>query len=133
MGAVAGFLGNGVVSGNFSPADQPARRILREQGHLVDRDCIQLHQPPGLGNLLFNEVGIEILKVREADQLRDIGVIPDIPFFIRVAVAPFFCGEAEERHVEEIGFGCIHPVDLRCAEFFRDQVLFDRGPCEYAH
>ncbi len=92
----------------------------------MDGDCIQLYQPPGLGNILADEVGIEILEIREADQLRDIGIIPDIPFFIRVAVAPFFCGEAEERHVEEIGFGCIHPVDLRCAEFFRDQILFDR-------
>lgn len=63
---------------------------------------------------------------READKLRNIGVIPDIPFFIRVAVAPFFCGEPEESHVEKIGFGCVHPVDLGRVELFRDQVLFDR-------
>ena len=92
----------------------------------MDRDCIQFYQPIGLGNIFADEMCIEILEVGEADQLRDIGVIPDIPFFIRVAVAPFFCGESEERHVEEIGFGCVHPVDLGRVEFFWDQVLFDR-------
>jgi hypothetical protein len=92
----------------------------------VDRDCIQFCQPLGLENIFANKMRVEVLKVREADQLRDIGVIPDIPFFVRVVVAPFFCREPEESHVEKIGFGCVHPVDLGLLELFRDQVLFDR-------
>jgi len=39
-----------------------------------------------LGLLIHSEMS-EVLK------LRDISIITDIPFFIRVAVAPFFCGE----------------------------------------
>ena len=91
----------------------------------MDCDCIQFYQPLGLGNIFSNEMCIEILKIREADKLRDIGIIPDIPFFIRIAVAPFFCGEPEEGHVEKIGFGCVHPVDLGRVELVWDQVLFD--------
>ena len=74
----------------LSPADQPSRRIPGEQGHLVDCDCIQFYQPLGLGNIFTNKMCVEVLQIREADPLRDISVIPDIPFLIRVAVAPFF-------------------------------------------
>ncbi|MFA4860993.1 hypothetical protein [Methanoregula sp.] len=38
------------------PPDQPGRRVLREQGHLVDRDCIQFYQPVRLGNVFDYEM-----------------------------------------------------------------------------
>ncbi len=91
----------------------------------MDGDCIQFYQAPRRGNVLSDEVRIEILQIRKTHQLRDIGIIPDIPLFVRVAVPPFFCRGPEERHVEEICFGCIHPVDLCRVELSRDQVLFD--------
>lgn len=33
------------------PADHPSRPLPREQGHLVNRDCIQFCQPLGLGDI----------------------------------------------------------------------------------
>jgi hypothetical protein len=110
----------------FSSTFQPGRRILGEKGHLVDCYCIQFYKPFRLGNILADEVGIEILEIREADKLRDIGVIPDITALVRVAVPPFFCSGPEERHVEEIGFRCVDPVDLGRVELGWDQVLFNR-------
>ena len=96
----------------FFPADQFDIFILREQGHLVDGNHVQFCQSFGLWEVFADEMSVEVFKVGEADELRDVGIIPDIALFVRVAVPPFFCGTPEECHIEEIGFGCIYLGDL---------------------
>ena len=54
--------------------------ILRQDFHLTDGDGVELCQPLGLRHSFADEHGIQVLQIGKADQLRDIGVVTDIPF-----------------------------------------------------
>ena len=55
----------------------------------------------------------------------DIGIIADVAFLARMSVAPLFGGRAEERRVQDIGFGSVNDVDLLFGQLRRDEVLFN--------
>ena len=59
--------------------------ILRQNLHLADGDGIEFCQPFGLRHPLVDEHRIQVLQIGQADQLRDIGVVTDIPFQIGMA------------------------------------------------
>ena len=60
--------------------------ILSQDLHLAYSDGIEFCQPFGLRHPLIDEHRIQVLQIGQADQLRDIGVVTDIPFQIGMAV-----------------------------------------------
>ena len=70
-------------------------------------------------------MSIEIFQIREANQLRDIGIITDIPFVVRMFIPPLSCGFAKERHIKHVGFGSIDQVHLRFRQSCRNKVFLD--------
>ena len=89
----------------------------------MDSNCVEFFQPFGLREFVADEMGVEILQVRETDELGNVRIIPDISFEARVLLAPLFCTHAEQGHVKHIGFGCVYGIDLRLCQFRRDQVF----------
>ena len=82
--------------------------ILRQDLHLADGDGIELCQTLGLRHSFADKYCIQVFQIGQADQLRDIGVVADVSFEIRMAVPPLFCSHTEEGHVQDIGFTGIH-------------------------
>ena len=99
--------------------------ILRQNLHLAYGDGIELSQSLGLRHPLVDEHRIQVFQIGEADQLRDIGVVSDISFQIRMAVPPLFCSHTEQGHVQNIGFTGIHHGDLLCGKLRRNQIFLD--------
>ena len=64
--------------------------ILSQDLHLAYSDGIEFCQPFGLRHPLIDEHRIQVLQIGQADQLRDIGVVTDIPFQIGMAVRHCF-------------------------------------------
>lgn len=62
-----------------------------------------------LRNSLTDEQGIQVLHIREADQLVDRGIISDIPFKVGVCVAPFEGSNAKHGYVQHIGLAGVNP------------------------
>lgn len=99
--------------------------ILSQDLHLAYSDGIEFCQPFGLRHPLIDEHRIQVLQIGQADQLRDIGVVTDIPFQIGMAVPPLLCSHTEQGHVQHIGFTGIHHGNLLCGKLRRNQVLLD--------
>ena len=74
----------------------------------------------------MDKVCVEIFKVRQAYELIDIGIIPDIPLLARIIPAPLFGRQSKEGHIEHIGFRSIDQINLLLAQFFRNKVFFYR-------
>lgn len=70
--------------------------ILSQDLHLAYSDGIEFCQPFGLRHPLIDEHRIQVLQIGQADQLRDIGVVTDIPFQIGMAVPPLLCSHTEQ-------------------------------------
>ena len=73
--------------------------ILSQDLHLAYSDGIEFCQPFGLRHPLIDEHRIQVLQIGQADQLRDIGVVTDIPFQIGMAVPLLLCSHTEQGHV----------------------------------
>jgi len=70
-------------------------------------------KPTLLGQTFLYKEGIEVFEVGQADQLGDVGVVPDVALFIRVGLAPHGGGDAEKGHVENIRFRGVDLVDRK--------------------
>ena len=62
--------------------------VLRQDLHLTDGDGIKFCQPLGLRHSFADEHRIQVLQIGQTDQLRDIGIVADIPLQIGMAVPP---------------------------------------------
>ena len=102
--------------------------ILSQDLHLAYSDGIEFCQPLGLRHSFADEHGIQVLQIGKADQLRDIGVVTDIPFQIGMAVPSLLCGHTEQSHIQDIGFTGIHHGNLLCGKLRWNQILLD-GIC----
>ena len=99
--------------------------ILRQNLHLADGDGIELCQTLGLRHSFADKYCIQVFQIGQADQLRDIGVVADVSFEIRMAVPPLLCSHTEEGHVQDIGFTGIHYGNLLWGKLWRNQILLD--------
>ena len=70
----------------------------------MDSYLVELDKPLVLWHALFDEYGIEILHVRQANQFVDSGIISDIALQVGVCFPPLLCCHAEHGHVQDISF-----------------------------
>ena len=93
--------------------------------HLLDGNLIQLNQSFALGQALVNEHGIEVLHVRQANQLIDSGIVTDVAFLVCIRLPPLFGSHAEHRYVEHISLISINDACLLGSNLFRNDVALD--------
>lgn len=74
----------------------------------------------------MNELSIQALHVGQHQQLFDGRVVAHVAIKRGVGIAPLLCGEAEQGHVQQVGFVGVGDGSLRRRDLRRDQVLLDR-------
>ena len=99
--------------------------VFYEYFHLFDGDTVEPFEPLMRGELLFDEFGIEGFKIGQNYQLFGSGVVTHIACFVRIACCPFFGGEPEKCHIEQIGFCGIDEAFGILGDSARDQIVFD--------
>ena len=93
--------------------------------HLRNGNPVQLQQPLSLRYPIIDEYGIQTFQIGKADQFIDIGVIPDVSFFIGIGFPPFLSCHPEHRHIQDIRFIRINNGGFAAVKFRRNQVLLD--------
>ncbi len=71
-------------------------------------------------------MGIQVFKVRQADQLADIGIIPDIALFVGTFIPLWFCCFTKESHIQQIRPQRIDKIDLLLGQLRRNQFFLNR-------
>ena len=93
---------------------------------MLNRGLVEFDKPFRLRHSIIDEVGVQVLKIGQADQLTHIGVVTDVARPAWIAVAPHLGGHAEERHVEHIGFGRVDEIGLSLGQLRGNEVFPDR-------
>ena len=112
------------VSRSFRKKYLPIRHF-RKNSHLRNGNPIQLQQPFSLRYPVIDKNSIQTFQIGKADQFIDIGVIPDVPFFIGIGFPPFLSCHPEHRHIQDIRFVRINNGGFAAVKFRRNQVLLD--------
>ncbi|ADV43320.1 hypothetical protein Bache_1313 [Bacteroides helcogenes P 36-108] len=76
--------------------------------HLFYGYPIEAEKPLMLRDAVVDEDGIQILHIREANQLVDIGIVAHVAFEVGMCVAPFKGGHAKHGYVQHIGLAGIN-------------------------
>ena len=92
----------------------------------MDRDFVEPLEPLGLGDAVLNHYRIEILHIRNADQLVDIGVIALIALQVGMLSLPLLVRLPEEGDIQHIRLIRVNNVHLRPRDRRRDEMLLDR-------
>lgn len=99
--------------------------IFSQYLHLADGDGIEFGQSLCLGHTLIDEHRIQVFQIGQTHKLRDVGVVPNIAFEVRVGFAPFLCGHAKQRHVQNICFIGIDQRNLSGGQCLWDEIFLD--------
>ena len=78
-----------------------------------------------MGKTLVDEDGIEVLHIRQANQLVDSGIVAYVAFLVCICLSPLLGCHSEHRHVEYICFVGIYDACLLRSHLFGDDVAFD--------
>ena len=99
--------------------------IIRQYPHLLNGHFVQSFKPFILGESVIDKKSVQVFEIGQTDQLRDIGVVPDISCFVWIRIPPHGSGHAEKSHVQDIRFRGINSVNLRFSQFVGDKIFLD--------
>ena len=99
--------------------------ILRQHLHLADGNGVELCQTLRLRDSLVDEHCIQVFQIRQAHELRNVGIVTDVAFDIRMGIAPLFGRHTKQRHIQNIGFVGIDQRNLPRRQFRWNQILLD--------
>ena len=86
---------------------------------------IQLDKSFTLSHALLDENSIEVLHIRQANQLIDSGIVTDIAFLVCIRLPPLFGSHAEHRYVEHISLVGVNDACLLRCHLFGDNIALD--------
>ena len=78
--------------------------ILRQHLHLADGDGVELCQTLRLRDSFVDEHRIQVLQIGQAHKLRNVGIVADVSFELRMGIASLFGRHPEQCHIQNIGF-----------------------------
>ena len=93
--------------------------------HLLNRYPVETDEALALRESFGDEHGVQVLHVREANQLVHRGIVAHVAFQVGVRVAPFEGSDAEHGYVQHVGFAGIDARGLLRGDFRWDEVLLD--------
>ena len=93
--------------------------------HLLNGYPVKADKPFVLRQAIVDENGIQILHIREANQLVDTGIVAHVSFEAGMRVAPFEGGHAKHGYIQHIGFAGINTRGLLRGDFPGDKGLLD--------
>ena len=99
--------------------------VFRQHLHLADGNGVELCQTLCLRDSFVDEHRIQVLQIGQAHKLRNVGIVADVAFKIRVGIAPLFGRHTKQRHIQDIGFIGIDQGNLPGRQFRWDQILLD--------
>ena len=102
--------------------------IFRQHLHLADGNGVELCQTLRLRDSFVDEHRVQVLQIGQAHELRNVGIVADVAFELRMGIAPLFGRHPEQCHIQNIGFVGIDQRNLPSRQFRRDQVFLD-GIC----
>ena len=99
--------------------------ILRQHLHLADGNGVELYQALRLRDPLVDEYCIQVFQIRQAHELRNVGIVTDVAFDIRMGIAPLFGRHTKQRHIQNIDFVGIDQGNLPCRQLRWNQIFLD--------
>ena len=83
---------------------------------MLDDDFVQLLEALGLGNLIIDHDGVDVLHVGDADELVDGSVVALVTFERRIGGLPLLMRHVERGHVQNIRLARVDDVHLRARD-----------------
>ena len=102
--------------------------IFRQHLHLADGDGVELCQTLRLRDSFVDENSIQVLQIGQAHELRNVGIVADVAFELRMGIAPLFGRHTKQRHIQYIGFVGIEQRNLPRRQPRRNKIFLD-GIC----
>lgn len=110
----------------MSLQQSPLGGVGGKDAHLMDGDFVQALEALRLRDAVFDHNRVEVLHVREADELVDRRMVALIALQIRIFKLPLLVGLAEERDVENIRFVRVDDAHLGTGDCRGDEMGLNR-------
>ena len=92
----------------------------------MDRDLVQAFDSVGLRDAVLNHDGVQVLHVRKADKLIDVGVVALVSLEIGIRQLPLLMRLSEERNIQHVRLVRVDDAHLCPRHGRRNQVLQNR-------
>ena len=92
----------------------------------MDGDFVEPPQPLRLRYAILNHPGVEVLHVRHADQLIDVGIVSLVAFEVWMRELPLLMRPPEKRNIQHVRLVRVNDTHLGARNRRRDEVLLNR-------
>ena len=99
--------------------------LVFQNPHLLDGDFVQFNQTLALRNTLVDEYGIEVLHIRQANQLIYGGIVTNVAFLVSICLTPLLGCHAKHGYIQYVSLVGLDDACLLRSHLFGDYIAFD--------